>query len=617
MTSPPPRFPVWPWAVIVALALTQPALHYALQSLPPEGTAFSGLSIADSALFLESMERGVALDFHSPYATCKSAWGDADPRFYAVPHLWLYAALGLVCKLTGLEPFTLLGLANGAAFGFYLAMVWRFLRHAVPHYAAAAFALFTLSGGPGGLLFLASRALGWDLHPGFDAAFFRWALYGLMEGPHFSPLLYAPRCYYTLSLGIGFGALAAVARGLREERAAMVLWWLPALLLGAFLYARAGVFFGAILLFMLAGTSAGFWLRLRCAVLVALPMAAGMVMSALVLRTNPQVVANHLEAASMAMWLTPALVVCALPLAAAAPALRAAVQSGGWLPSFVLRAGLGYLAAYAIAAIGYMAYYGTLAQGPEGSVAAAVSDWALIGLLAGLWPRAAGSDTTSLPPWWAWWLVAFLALSLSGFGQGWFLQFGPQRLQMLVWLPLCVLAAVGLAQTRPVVRRLVWTLLLLFGISSIGVSLVFFQTSYGRTHAQGAFAAYHPEAFAASDARALDLLPDGMLLAPAPMSDIAVRRTGSSTVYGVGTFNLTDVDYVELKREVQRFFSPEATDTEREAFARAWCADYILCPATWPSEAAETLRAAAWTQVIYDDGGTLLLEVIPEASVDR
>jgi len=611
--TPPPRSPWWPWCVIAALALSQPALHYYLQHHPPSGVQFSGLSIPDSALFLESMARGAALDFRSPYATCQSAWGDADPRFYAVPHLWLYAALGLFARLSGIGHFTLLGIANGAAFAFYLAMVWRFLRAAAPRYAAPAFALFTLGGGPGGLLYLGSLALGWTELPAFTDAFFRWSLYGLMEGPHFHPLLYAPRCYYTLALGIGFGALAAVCGGLRSDRAAPLLWWLPALALGAFLYARSGVFFGVILLLVLAGAQARVTTRLSCLLGLAAPTLLGMALSAAVLRTNPQVVDNHLHAASMAMWLLPALVVCALPFAAAWQPIRSAWQSGGWLTSAVLRAGLGYLAAYAVLALGYMAYYGTLASGPEGSVAAAVSDWALVGLLFGLLPRGELTESNVLAPWWGWWLVLFAALALSGFGGGWFLQFGPQRMQMLIWLPLCLLAAAGLAGIRPVVRRFVWVVLLACGISSIGVSLVFFQSHYGRADAQGPFAAYHAEAIVDADARALEVLGEGTLLSPAPMSDIAVRLKGNDVVYGVGTFNLTDVDYVVLRDGVQHFFSAEATDAERETFARAWCADYILCPATWPAPAVDALRRAAWLRVVHDDGGALLLAVEPAA----
>ena len=132
------------------LALSQPLVHLALRFLPPEGAVHSGLSVPDSALFLQSMDM-LFNGFHSPYAMCGSEWTEHSLRYYSVPHLWVYGLLGMVSHLLRWDPFLWLGVANGISLGFYLYMVWRFLCAVAPAIAQPAFALFALSSGPAGI----------------------------------------------------------------------------------------------------------------------------------------------------------------------------------------------------------------------------------------------------------------------------------------------------------------------------------------------------------------------------------------------------------------------------------------------------------------------------------
>ena len=141
------------WLLIAILALTQPLVHLLCLHFPPEYTVATGLHIPDSALFLHAMNMFPS-GFHSAYATCQAAAGDASIAYYSVPHLWLYGVLGLIARVLPLDPFLTYGIANGLGAAFYLWVVFRLLIVIVPRFAVAAFVLFTLSGGPGGLLAL-------------------------------------------------------------------------------------------------------------------------------------------------------------------------------------------------------------------------------------------------------------------------------------------------------------------------------------------------------------------------------------------------------------------------------------------------------------------------------
>lgn len=612
--------PRWVWGIVLALAALQPLTHLLVLYAPPADTVATGLGIPDSALFLYSMDMFPS-GFHSAYATCQTESGDASVRFYNVPHLWLHGLLGLIARVLPFDPFLFYGLTNGIGVAFYLWVVYRFLVFVVPACAHSAFLLFALSGGPGGLLYLATGFAGLHGHPLFEEYFFRFAVYDLMEGPHFNPVLYAPRLYYTLSLGCCLGGLGSVLQGVKRGDAPLHWGWLVAIFLGTFLNARYGVFaFGVLVLYMFAhGTNGGMdWKRALLA--YGLPVAAGFLLAGALGRLNPAVVENVLEVGNMALWFSPLVIVTWLHAIVLAPSVTRHLKDSPLRVRLLLFGGLGYLAAYGIGYFLYQGYYGNLLNGRDGSVAAAVSDYALLGALEGvIWawqgrmatPENRSAKSSAMAQWLLLWLVGYTALALSGFGQGWFLRFGPQRLQVFLWLPLCTLAAMGLATWPAWWRRMAYGVLLGCGITSIAVATLVFQSPVGRAGAQGPYAHLHAENMHAIDARLMDALGEGTVLAPAPASDVVVRRRGNPVVFGIGSFNLTDVPYVELRAVVDTFFSPETPDEARREIATDWCVDWIYCPHTWPMDPStrDQLRAVPWLEMMADDGDGMVFRV--------
>jgi hypothetical protein len=618
------------WVLIVLLALTQPMVHVLCLYFPPSGTVATGLHIPDSALFLHAMDMFPS-GFNSAYATCQAGAGDASIAYYSVPHLWLYGLLGLIARLLPLDPFLTYGIANGLGAAFYLWVIFRLLLVIVPRFAVGAFVLFTLSGGPGGLLYVIAGLSGLHGHPAFEEYFHRFAVYDLMEGPHFNPVLYFPRLYYTLSLGCCLGGMAAIIARLQRGDRSWPWAWMLAIAVGSFLDARYTVFTFALLALYLACERECDWkAKSRALAAYGVPGGTGFLLAAALMALNPTVVENHLEVGNMAMWFSPFVVVTWLHWLAGGRVLWRGARMAPLPARVLLCAGLGYLAAFAMGYVLYQGYYGNLLSGKDGSVAAVISDWVLMGGVAGamgaLWtnerPNARnhsrdarqgastscatffGALSDGTGTWLLLWLLGFTALSLSGFGQGWFLQFGPQRLQVFIWLPLCIVAAMGLATFSQRVRRVAWSALLVCGISSIAVAVFAFQSPLGRANANGPFANLHTEVMNAADGTLIEAIGEGTVLAPSPISDVVVRSKGNPVVYGIGTFNLTDQPYAELKEELAVFFDAATPDEVRQDIAKRWCVAWVYCPATWPVDPAvrEQLRGVTWLEVVAEQG---------------
>lgn len=614
------RLPRWPWVAAILLGLTQPLVHLCLVYLPPEGAVHSGLSVPDSALFLQSMDM-FQTGFYSPYAICDSPWGEYSLRYYSVPHLWVYGVLGWLGHWVNADNFLLLGIVNGLSLSFYLVMVWRFLLVITPSIAQPAFALFALSSGPAGLIWLATAPFGIHDSPGFERWFFRFALYDLVEGPHFHPLLIAPRCYYTFPLGLFYGGLAALASSTEGIRRRQLLW-APWVILATFIYARAGLFSIAIAV-LVAGYAAPISSALRTLFTpsrllalsaYAIPVGIGVIASSFLMRLNPATIQNHLEITSMAMWISPALLSLSLLL----PAVFLALP-GLWaqLPDALRRVTgvfAGYLAAYVLLYLGRAFYYGTLLTGSDGAVALAVSDLALLGAPVGLllaWQRPQEGAEAAAPSWILPWMVAFMAISISGWGSGWFLQFGPQRLQVFLWLPACILAATGVQRLTPHARRFAWSLWLVAGAASIYVTLTHFQVGIDRKHAAGPFAIVNAQWISKSDADAIAMTQGATVLAKPLLGDAAVHRASAKAPFAVGGFNLSATPYSELHRHAEHFFSEDASDADRRKLIERWCVDYILISnlRPIPNAVRQNLKLSHWLVIVYDIDGTCLLRV--------
>lgn len=611
------RAPRWPLAVALLLGLTQPLVHLWLAHCPPPGAESSGLSIPDSAIFLQSM-RMFQEGFASPYALCDSAWGDASFRYFAVPHLWLYGVLGLLANLLHVPHFLFLGIVNGVCLTLYLLAIWRFLRVVTPGLAAHAFALFTLSSGPGGLLWLLTGVLGLHDAAGFDAWFFRFAVYDLMEGPHFHPLLIAPRCYYTLPLAVYFGALTTLKLSLSGSKTRL-WWWMLPIALAAFVYARAGLFsVGLCALLLFTGEyETTFRRRALQLAAYALPVVIGMTLSGLLLRMNPAVVQNHVDYTNVAMWISPALVALSLHLPWVAQAIQCSWTTLRPLERRIAGAALGYFVAYCLLYLARSLYYGTLVQGLDGSVAAAVSDYALAGVPVGAWLARGGgnlyaSRSREAPAWALFTLLLFGTLALSGFAGGAFLAAGPQRLQLFLWLPVCVLTAAALSTCTPATKRLLWALFCISGGASLLVALVIFQAGAGRVGAQGPFPRAHAAWLPAGTHDALAPARGQMLLALPPLSDAAVRNVGAKTPFGIASFNLSDRTYQELEATTRQFFAPGATELERKKLVGEWCVDWVAAPIGESSQdiAIKELNSYKWLRAEPISGPVALWGVL-------
>jgi len=607
-----------PWAIgalILVLAALQPIVHAFILWAPPPGTTPTGLHIPDSALFIESMDM-FSSGFASPYATCQAAHGDASRVYYSVPHLWLYGLLGVLKDSLPVPLFLFYGLANGIGMACFLGVVYRFLTVVVPRLANTAFLLFALGGGPGGLVYLSTGLLGMQDTPTFETWFFRFAVYDLMEGPHFNPVLYGPRLYYTLSLAGCLAALTSLLTWTRGAQSRLPWGGLVVLLLASFLNARYGTFTSVLMLMyvLLEGTATP-KRRLLAATYFLLASGLGVRIALLLLRSNPAVVENHVVVGNMAMWFSPFILVAACPLLSCAPYVYQRVQGGPPLLRITLSALLGYLLAYGMGYLLYQGYYGNLLTGNDGAVAAAVSDWALLGVPVGwAWGRRFSGGTTvapAVPEWILLWFFGFAALALSGFGQGWFLRFGPQRLQILLWLPLAILAAQGLTLMSPARRQVALGIVLAMGTTSMAVALGAFQTSLGRHHAEGPWPELHAESMSTVDQRLLEHLGSGTVLAPAPASDVVVRQFGNPVVFGIGSFNLTDQPFPVLSERVATFLDPGTPDRERQRIAETWCVDWVYLPHTWPVAEAtrRALEETPWLEAVAAEGRGALFRV--------
>jgi hypothetical protein len=185
---------------------------------------------------------------------------------------------------------------------------------------------------------------------------------------------------------------------------------------------------------------------------------------------------------------------------------------------------------------------------------------------------------------------------------------------VFLWLPLCVLSASALQRLAAVERRATYVLggiMIVCGLCSICVSVLCFQGPLGRRPGVSLYADSHSEVMTAADACVMDRVGAGIVLAPIPASDIIVLRRGNRTVFGTGSFNLSDQPYAPLRDAVGKFFSPDASEEFRQQFVEEWCVEYVYCPDTWPVDPAvvEELRRIPWLEEIAANGKAVLFKV--------
>ncbi len=637
-TQAPSPTPPWVWLLCLAIALIEPITHFVLRHGLPDSIVFTGLHIGDTPFFLTSMDI-FANGFFSPYADCQSTLGTHNPAYFALPHHWLYGALGGLAHLAGVSTFLALGVANGLAAGAYLYAVYQFLRTATPQLAHRAFLLFTLGGGLGGILYLITGVLGLHGLPAFTDYFHRYARYELIEGPFLAPWLVAPRLYYTLPLACGFASLTAFVRGSRRGQARPGAAALAALFAASYFNARVGpVIWLAAALYLATQSTRPHAARLRYGLVYLLPALTGAALALGQLRLNPAATENVAELLRRCVWYSAFLSVAVWHLLAAPTAVRESLTTLPRWGRAAVYAALGYLAAFSLLYLVHQIYYGSLSYGGDTAAATIVSDWALLGAVLGLiiWRRhearrfehpIRSGTPASVPPetaehpvdWFVLWLLILLPISLSAWGQGWLLRWMPERLMALLGVPLAVISAQGIAIMSRTAPRRAHALMALFmtcGVCSLLVAVLCYQAPLGHTPGHGPFRWVHSEIMSPADARLIEKIPQGTVLAPASLpplfGDIIVRaRPRTSTVFGQPSLEFSGVNMLKTGKAVQDFFAEDATPSARLDFVTKQEVDYVYCPDTRPVPAGvlDNLRQTPWLEETAQKGHGALFRV--------
>ena len=577
----------------------------------------TGLHIPDSALFLQAMYM-FDTDFYSPYAAVYGENTQHNFRYFAIPHLWFYGLQGFVAGSLGLDYFLFYGFINGLCAGLFLYAAYRFLRCVVPKAANWAFVIFALGGGLGGILYVITGVLGLHGSQGFEQYFWRYAVYELLEGAHLFPVTYYARSYYTFSLACGLGAFTFLVKD--AQRHDLAYGWIAAglMILGTFVDARFGAFTAAAaLLYVLNRRIQHQPAHWKTFALFLCGSGLGYAASFGLMLTNPTIIRNHLEVGNMAVYFSPFLSAAALllPLFVWECLARMRAMAPPW--RILTGAGLGYLSAFAVLFALYQLYYGNILVAHDAAVAVAISDWALIGGVLGALRAWVAARREPRPPhpndnsdWIVVWALGFLCLSISAFGHGWFLRLGPQRLMVPMYLPLSIVAALGLLriwQTRPRVARTWARALVTCGVVTILIATFHFQAPIGRKPTHQPYDDTMTYAMTKADAKLVSQIGQGEVLALPPASDIVAlrmtrtvagkepaiqspqdsriaraKRHGLGVAFGIGTFNMNLQPYVPLRRIVERYFEPQSTEAERRDIRRYFETDYVYVSDTWP-----------------------------------
>lgn len=617
------RLSRWPYVAIVGLALIEPLTHLWLKYGLSGEVVHSGFRIGDTPFFLAAMNI-FSNDFFSPYVTCQSTDGAHNPWLFALPHHGIYAALGWIAKLLHLDPFLLLGAANGLCGAFYLWMAYRFLRHVTPQRANLAFGLLCFAGGLGGVTWLASLALGLQTEPGFELWFHRLARYELIEGPFLAPALVLPRLYYTLSLGIGFAALMAFVDAMGRENSIPDKRSILLQFLCTYVNARVGLlFWGVAVCFMLAQPLVRSRMKWRYSFYYLLPTVVASLLVYLPFGMNVQGAENVSDLLRRSAWAGSLVAATFWLWPLVMVAIWRHLGQMGWLVRLIAGWCIGYGATFFVLYIGHQLWYGNIRGGGDTAAAIAVSDWALLGLIPGmlfLWRRRRGAAEDASEHWVTLWFVGLACVSVAAVGQGWFMRLMPERGLVLLGVPMAMLAAEGLGLVRSRFPRFAvayGALVFVCGGASLAVSALCFQGPLGHTPGKSPFGWVHSEIVRAEDLALIDQLREGTLLAPASlpplMGDVAVaRRPGLKTIFGQPSLEFGDLDMLSTAREIQQFFSPDGQDEFRTLFVQDWCVNFILCPATRPVDPSvvEHLSRLPWLERIAQEGDAVLFRVL-------
>ncbi len=599
----------------------------------------TGLHTPDSMFFLLAM-RMFETDLYSPFATCQSALGDSGLPFYPLPFHWMYGIFGAIGRLLHLPVFQYFAWINAAGFLAYCAAVYTLYRVVSPQNANRAMTIFLVGGGLGGVLFVITGVMGLHDAPDFETNFGRFARYQLLEGATLLPALQAGRLYYTLPRALGVAAIALLVIATRRKSMRGTVLAATVLASSTLANMNLGVMAFIVTMFYLVfGSSAEARFRLSAAGLLFVATAGPWAFSFWMVTQSPTYLEDARVNAAQALWFGPLVCASLFHVAASAPAIRRTMPALPLIGRSLVAGGAGYLATFAVLYLGFQAYWGNWVAGGDYGAAVAVSDWSLLGGIAGVsWIVSRHRGLLPLPDspfkreekdtqvgWIVIWLLAFVCVGISAFGQGWFLRLTPTRFGWMLGPPLALLAAIGLshiAESRPRVARTLFATLVLCGTTSILVSAFYFIGPWGRQPGEGLFAGSHCEYMTEADASMLAEYNGGVFLAPAQGSpyfgDVIAMRPNAKVIYGLGTYDFSDQMMTDLGPRVDRFYSPLTTDDERRDFAREFCVDWVYCPDTVPvaTETIEQLRQTTWLRQHVEAGRGVLFSVSIEPQED-
>ena len=254
-----------------------------------------------------------------------------------------------------------------------------------------------------------------------------------------------------------------------------------------------------------------------------------------------------------------------------------------------------------------------------------MSDWALPGFLLGAWGSrrsCPSGEPRSLPTYAAGialWFLLYGALAFSAWGQGAYLAFAPQRFMATLGIPMTLLAAQGLslmASRAPRVSRTWLAATCVAGLLSMGVTWLGCYGPWGLDTVQRALPwtrfAYVSEA----DQVLMSRIPEGsVVLTPATeaplFGDILSQRPSTKVVYGNGSLDFSREDFAAIREAVTRYYSPDATEQERQAFLLERCVTHLYCPDTAPVPAAtrDSLRSSPLLKPVGICGEGIVFEV--------
>lgn len=611
------KIPRWVYAVIVVLASVGPLSHFWIAGYESGDGVPSGLSNADSAIYLQCM-RMLRNGFYSPYASCKALNGPNDIAFLPAPFHWLYAVLGVFAGLARVDDFLFLGLANGVCGAIYLYVTYHFLRVAAPRQANLAFLLFALGGGLGGVLYAVTGAF--DMHGAADFERYFWpaAMYELVEGPYLSPVLHMPRLYYTVSLSLCLGGLTAFIRGMRIGCGRHLGFATLLFFSGAFVHIRLGGFALAVaIIYLLGARTLGRKVRVQAGVCITLALCGAFAGFFAMSIVNPVFMQNTGVLVRESMWPSAFVSVALLHLLIIPKVILSKIRRLPFLLAVLSWCAIGYLAVFSILFVGYTVYFGNSLGAGDAAAAMAISDWALLGAVAGglfgAMRKPGESSREDLGAWVVPWLLIFIVVGLSAWGQGWFQRLTPQRVMLFMGLPLSILSATALqawGRRRARVARGYVAVMIACGVMSLIVSTLYIQGPLGRAPGEGPFAELYRGSITSADALLLESLAPGIVLAPVTIGDVVALQPELRVLGGAGTTDLSDLMSTEIHPAIARFFSAGPA-MDRKAFLDEWCIDFVYCPDTWPVEAdvVKELKGEGALEVVIEQSRGIVFRV--------